>query len=62
MSPTEKFRVVEQLTSMATTLARTGIRHQHPDVSDEQMRLHLISRRYGEAMAEEVRRAAGAQG
>lgn len=54
MTPTEKFRVAAQLTSMATTLARTGIRRLHPDLSDEDLRFQLASRRYGHSLAEEA--------
>lgn len=57
MSPTEKFRVAEQLTSMATTLACTGIRRRYPDISKNEMRFQLVSRRYGEVLADEVRAA-----
>lgn len=62
MSPTEKFRVAAQLTSMATTLACTGIRRRYPDISEKEMRFHLVRRRYGNVLADEVRSAHNGMG
>ena len=54
MSTTERARVAEELNEMCTTLAIAGIRSQHGDLSDHDLRWHLAFRRYGKALADDA--------
>jgi hypothetical protein len=44
MSPQERLRIGFELYEMARTLARAGIRHQHPDWDDEQVQREVVRR------------------
>lgn len=52
MSIGQRAQAVDELNEMCTTLAVAGIRAQHGDVSDDELRWHLAFRRYGEALAD----------
>ncbi len=52
MTISERALVAEELNEMCTTLAVSGIRAQHGDVSDDDLRWHLAFRRYGKAVAD----------
>lgn len=54
MTVVERAQLFRELNDMCTTLAIAGIRHQHGDVSDDDLRWHLAARRYGRALADEV--------
>ena len=54
MTVFERARAFQELNDMCTALALAGIRHQHGDVSDEDLRWHLAARRYGRTLADEV--------
>lgn len=54
MTIAEQANVMEELNDMCTTLAIAGIRHRHGDVSDQDLRWHLVARRYGSELADEV--------
>lgn len=54
MTISERARVAADLNEMCTDLALAGIRKQHGDLPDEDLRWHLACRRYGKALADEV--------
>jgi hypothetical protein len=43
MTPAEKFRLVNELTSTARKLSLAGIRSRHPGASERELRLRLAS-------------------
>lgn len=56
MSPLQRAEVFTALTFAVQDLALAGLRLQHPDASDDELRLRLAARRLG---AETVRRIWG---
>lgn len=52
MTVLERSAVMNELNEMCTTLAIAGIREQHGDLSEHDMRWHLAFRRYGKALAD----------
>jgi hypothetical protein len=54
MSAVERMELSEVMWRDCDTLAREGIRQQHGDVTPERMRFHLLERRYGRSLAEQV--------
>ncbi len=51
MSVAERAVIAAELNDMCTKLALAGIRAQHGDLPEEQVRWHLAARRYGEQLA-----------
>ena len=54
MTMQERAIKAQELTDMCTMLAIAGIRAQHGRLSDDDLRWHLASRRYGRALADEA--------
>lgn len=52
MTTCERAVVAAELNEMCTTLAIAGIRAQHGNLSDDDLRWHLAFRRYGKALAD----------
>ena len=44
MTPQERLQICFRLSALARTLSRQGIRHQHPDWSDEQVEQEVLRR------------------
>ena len=51
MTAAERAVIAAELNDMCTKLALAGIRAQHGDLPEEQVRWHLVARRYGEQLA-----------
>lgn len=49
MSPGERARAADQMSIDVTRIAIAGIRAQHPDASDDDIRRELFRRRYGDS-------------
>lgn len=56
MSPEERGRIVSSLSRGVRRLAEAGLRHQHPQASDEEIRARLAVRLYGRRAVESVLR------
>ena len=54
MTIAQRAQAAQGLNDMCTEIAIAGIRHYHGDVSDDDLRWHLASRRYGRSVANEV--------
>jgi hypothetical protein len=39
MTPEQRFRIASELNDMRRELQRTGIRHRHPEYSEEEVRI-----------------------
>lgn len=50
-SPVDRLRTASALTMAVRRLAETGIRQQHPNASDEEVRVRLAVRIYGREVA-----------
>jgi len=53
-SPTRKMEMLAQLNQLARTLALTGLRSQHPDAGDTELRFMLAELVLGDYMARKV--------
>lgn len=54
MTIEERAQATQELNDMCTSLAVAGIRAQHGDVTEDDLRWQLAARRYGESLADEV--------
>jgi hypothetical protein len=54
MTVAERAQVAADLNEMCTKLAIAGIRARHGELADDDLRWHLASRRYGDALADDV--------
>ncbi len=54
MSVAERAVITAELNDMCTKLALAGIRAQHGDLPEGQVRWHLAARRYGEQLTNEA--------
>lgn len=58
MTPTQRAAVAAELCRATTALAIAGIKRQFgDDIPEEELRYQLLVRRYGKALADEVRSA-----
>jgi hypothetical protein len=51
LSPAERLEVAVQLSSGVRALAEAGLRHRHPDASEEELRCRLVVLLYGRDLA-----------
>jgi len=51
LSPAERLEVAVQLSSGVRALAEAGLRHRHPDASEEELRCRLVVLLYGRELA-----------
>lgn len=54
MTLSERAATAQSLSDMCTDLALAGMRHQHGELSAENLRWHLAARRYGRPLADQV--------
>ncbi|PRP96371.1 hypothetical protein [Enhygromyxa salina] len=54
MTPREKFRRVLALTEMSWLMAIAGLRTQHPDASERELRRLLAQRMYGKELVPDL--------
>lgn len=54
MPPWRKMELINQLTQMWYDLALTGLRHRHPEASDEELHRRLADRMLGSDLATQV--------
>lgn len=54
MTVAQRAVIAAELNDMCTKLALAGIRAQHGDLPEEQVRWHLAARRYGEQLANQA--------
>lgn len=54
LSPVERLLKACSLSRAVRTLSLAGLRHEHPEASDEELRRRLVVRLYGRPLAERV--------
>ena len=47
LEPAERFRLAIDMSDEIRALTEAGIRHRHPDLSDEEVKLRLAERLFG---------------
>jgi hypothetical protein len=52
----EKFAIVQSLTSTVVGLCRQGIRERHPEYTERDVDIHFVEMNYGRELAEGFRR------
>lgn len=55
MRPSQRLRLMSNLSSTALRLARRAIRREHPDASEEELLVEFVGVHYGRDLAERVR-------
>jgi hypothetical protein len=57
LEPAERFRLAAAMSDEIRAITEAGIRHRHPDLSDDEVKLQLVERLFGADMARVARRS-----